>query len=56
MLLELGLEVGELSLERLDLGQEGLHECAYPEWSGLPLRRIDPEWRRLIAHCASMQQ
>ncbi len=56
MLLELGLEVGDLGLERLDLGQQALHDRAHRGGRGSPLRRIDPERRHLVAHSASMKQ
>ena len=56
MLFELRLEVGDLALERLALGQQGLHDRAHPGWSGIPRRRIDPERRHLVAHRARMTQ
>ncbi len=56
MLLELGLEIGDLALERLHLGQQGLHNRAHPRRGGVPLRWIDPQRQPLVAHRASMAQ
>ncbi len=53
---DLTLEVGDLVLECLDLGQQGAHDRAHAGWGGVPLRRIDPERRHLVAHRASMKQ
>ena len=56
MELELGLEVSDLGLELLELGEEGEHDRSDSGGSSLPIRRRNAERWRKLAHGASMKQ
>lgn len=55
MLLELGFEVGDAGLERLDLVEKGKQDGADGGRSRLPVFGRNPEWRSELAHRLSMQ-
>ena len=56
MLLELGLEVGDLGLKMLELSEQREQERSDGGGSSLPVRRGNAEGRRQLAHGTSMKQ
>ncbi len=56
MLLELGLEVGDLGLKMLELSEQREQERSDGGGSSLPVRRGNAEGRRKLTHGTSLKQ